>query len=273
MRLILYPLALILWATPALGAIVNVGSLGTGGTSGAGTTITITTSATLEQHNYALIRIGADNFGTASGSASEVSSVVDSAGNTYARICEYRYSEGVAGDGALIALWGGRAASALSSGGTFTITFGNSIGSRVAQAQEFNIVDGDTLQIAGTCQTENINGTDAGSLAISGLASKEYMFIRAIAWEAGGGAISAETATYATVTGVSIDTGVNATSMTTDAERLIATATGSTSDPTISANVNDGASIFVALEECTPGTNCTGDAVAAPTGQLRRRSN
>jgi hypothetical protein len=273
MKLILYPLAFILFlAAPALGAITSVANLGAANSTSSGTSLVITLADALAIENVAVVRIAADNFGTASGMATEVLSVVDSSGNTYERICEYRYSEGVAGDKALVSLWSARAAAGVAISGTITITFGNAITSKAAQAQEFGVTDGNKLQIAGTCKTENIANADAGSLTTDTLPSKEYLFYRAIAFEANADALTTPTTSYTGITGSNANTGTNALSMGSMGERRILTGTADTSDPTMSGT-RDGASIFVALEECTPGVDCTGDAVAAPIGQLRRRSN
>lgn len=259
--------AILLLPEPALAAITNVASLGADGTSVSGSTIVVTMDAALDQHNVVVVRIGSDNIGAADGDNDDVTGIVDTGGNTYEKICEYTYAEGGAGNGATVSLWTARAATALAISDTITITLASSIGSRVAQAQAYDVTDGNKLQIAGACKTENQDSAEPGSLTTDTLPSKEYLFYRAIAWESGAGAISSHTATYATVIGVAINTGVNATSMTTDAERLIATTTASTSDPSVGASL-DGASIFVALEECTPGVNCTGDATRRPISPM-----
>jgi hypothetical protein len=275
-KLILYPLALILFllASPAWAAIINRGNLGSCSSTASGTTCAITLSASLDQHEVVVVHIGADNVGTSSGAATEVLSIVDTGGNTYERICEYRYSEGVAGDGAVNAVWVARGATALAISDTITVTFNNAITTKVVQAGAFEVTSGNKLQLAGTCKTENISdNADIGALTTDTLPSKEYLFFRSAAMEADVVSISGLTSGYSSVTSSAADGGADAASMTVVGERRILTATASTSDPTKTGTIDDGASIFVALEECTPGVDCTGDAVAAPTGQLRRRSH
>jgi hypothetical protein len=258
-----------------LAAITNEGNLGNCASVASGTVCAITLSASLEQHEVVVVHIGADNVGTSSGAATEVLSIVDTGGNTYERVCEYRYSEGVAGDGAVNAVWVARAATALAISDTITVTFNNAITTKVVQAGAFSVTSGNKLQLAGTCKTENISdNADIGALTTDTLPSKEYLFFRTAAVESDSVAISAGlTSGYSVVTSSFADGGADSASMSIVGERRILTATASTSDPTKTGTIDDGASIFVALEECTPGVDCTGDAVAAPTGQLRRRSH
>lgn len=257
-------LILIFLLIPSLawGAITSIASIGTANSIVDGTSLAITTSANLEAGNIGLVIIATDNLGSADGDNSDVKSVADDAGNTYTKLCEYSYTEAGAGNGATAALYFTKATAQLDSGQTVTITFSGTVHSKAAQLWEFTVGAGNTLQLAGTCQTEGVNGTGGdgtGSLAISGLSNIERLYVRAVAHESNAVANLTVTTDYTVIPFVRAEETTQAASMRSLGEFIIVTATESTSDPTLTTSL-DAVSIFIALEEVPVG----GGAVRRP---------
>ena len=233
----------------AFAAITYIGSIGTQTANTSGNTLVITTSATLEAGNIAIVSIAMDNVGTTDADHSEITSVVDSSSNTYAKLCEFTNGQGGAAAGATASLYMTKATVQLTSGGTITVNFANSITSRVVRASEFTVSANYTLTQSSTCQTDDNDGNDPSSLAFSGLSSVERLYFRAISEEGNSTTGITVTTDYTTIGApVVADTGSNASSIGLRGEFKIATATGETSDPNTPGTL-DGASVFVALHE------------------------
>jgi hypothetical protein len=233
--------AFLLAPSPVWAAITSAGALDGGGTSTvSGTTLVITTTNNLAAGNIPVCSIAADNIGTTDSTNTEIVSGTDSAGNTYTRLHSYRNGQAGAGLGASAALWFSTTGNALGSGGTITFTFSSAITAKAAACREYAVESGNTLQVAPSGTAEEAGDTtDPGALVLT-LPSKEYLFIRVVAMETDGTTL---------------------TVMALRHEWRITTAAGDTSNPATSADL-DSASIYVALEECTPGTDCTGDVIA-----------
>lgn len=224
-------------------AFSPVGSLGTGVGSGAGTTIVITTPAVAEVGNLVVIVTACDNVQTTDGVTNEVSSVSDSAGgNTWIKAGEYCNGQGGAGNGVVASVWYSVLANQIPSGGTITITLANSVATRAASAWEFTKGAGSTVSVAGSVQTNAGDAADPASMTISGLASKEYLFIRSCAVEINNSENFTPTASYTEFTEA------NQGFMASNGEFRILTGTGDTSDPSTVSD-QDNASVYFALEE------------------------
>lgn len=229
--------------------IAAVGTLGSNGAASA-SSLVITTSATCEAGNLAVVSVAKENVATTSGSTNEITGVTDSAGNSYTKAYEYTLTSGASNDGSTVAVFFSRVATQLASGGTITATFNSSVSGSSMIAHEFTT--GGPVALFGTPQaTGAASGTNPGSLAISGLASASYLFLRATGVGGGGVNFSAPTATY---TNQSATAGTGQRCL---GEFLVATSTGSTSAPTLSTTV-PSASVFVAI----------GEAVASPANGL-----
>jgi hypothetical protein len=69
-----------------------------------GTTLVCTTNQTVEAGNQLLVYTAFNNTGTTDADHSEVSSVTDSAGNTYTKVCEFTNGQGAAAAGITVSL-------------------------------------------------------------------------------------------------------------------------------------------------------------------------
>lgn len=224
-----------------------VGGAGTANSNSSGTTLALTVSATIEAGNLALVLIAKDNFGTTDADHSEVSSVTDSAGNTYAKMLEFTNGNGSAGAGATNSIWASVLASQLSSGvGVITATFANAITCKAMLCHEFTVGAGSTLSVAGSTSNAR-DATSPGSLTVSGLASGEYLWVRGIASESDNFTGLTVTSGYATLGLAAAIGGSSALSMASRGEYRILTATSSTSNPSL-FNA-DHACVMVAIQE------------------------
>ena len=223
------------------GPITSIGTLGTGGSNTSNTTLVLTTSAAAEAGNVVILTIAKDNVSTTDGNTTEVSSVADSSSNTWTKLREFCNGQGGANLGAVVSVWQCKVSTTIASGGTITATFASAITAKAMSAWEFQTTG--TLEIAGTPVDLANDAADAGSMAISGLASGEYLFFRGIAFEDTGS--FTPTASFTAITAAA-GGGVGGASMQVQGEFIILTGTGATSDP--SNNSKDQAAVFFALK-------------------------
>lgn len=221
-------------------------SIGTGATSAAATSTTITTSSTVSAGGLIVVRVAKDNTSTTDGVTNEVTSVTDSAGNTYTKGGEYTTGQGSAKAGATVAVFYGKLTSQLASGGTITINHDSQTDVAVS-ANAYTMGSG-TIAQGGSTQTLAVTAGSPGSMSLSGLTSREYLFLRAVAEEEEAGSATTPSSGYTASDVVVSTTAGSATSnITLRGEARILTGTGSTSDP--SGDVADHASVFLALYE------------------------
>lgn len=196
--------------------------------------------------------VAVDNADTVDGATSLVNSVDDSTGgNNWIKIAEFTNGQGVAADGCTVAAFMTQVATQMNVGTTITATLSTSTVAKAISSAMFTISTGSTASIAGTVQTLANDAAPVGSMAISGLTSGEYLFVRASAGEVRSPSVTALTSGYSIVfSGGVYDSGADATSMSEFGEYSITTGTGSTSAPT-SASA-DWASVFFALQEVQP---------------------
>lgn len=245
---------IILWlllATPCWAAFASVGTLGTGSSTTSSNSVSATLSAQCDAGNLCLCTVAKDNISTSDGNTTEVASFTDSAGgNTWAIAREFTYAEGAAGAGATVAVGWTKATNSISSAGTITANFGSAVTSKALSCWEFSLGAGNTVQLV-TASDLVTDSNDAGSIALSGLASKEYLFFRGEAGENEGVGYT-PTANYTAITQAIAATGNNNTAMTAEGEFRILTGTGDTTDPD-TINNRDWASTMLALEEVAEG--------------------
>lgn len=223
-------------------SVATLGTVGEGGSSDA--TLALTTTATLEAGNLGILVIVSDNAG-ATGETNHHTSVTDSNSNTYTKIREYTYSAGgAAADGVTVSIWWVRPGSDLNSGSTVTMTQSANTAEKCASMWEFTM--GADVQQAGTAQFTGMFTSNPGSVSISGLTSKEYLFIRAIGKEVNNTTVLTPTTGYTAIDGIRSRN--NSAAVTLRGEFRILTATGDTSNPTWNV-LADTSAIYVAIEE------------------------
>lgn len=236
--------------TTATPVFVDGLSIGTGATGTTSTTLTITTTADVAAGDVVCLACVCPNTGTAdSTSANEITGVTDTASNTWSKAGEQVNTvAGVAADGVTVAVFYTRAANAMASGATITITYANSITSKAAVTRKFTGALGAIQQATGSPKYANPNsGNDFGSLSYSSLASKSRIYFRGMCK---GANIAAPDLTpssnFTDIDGLRSHN--SAAAICAMAEFRVNTSTGETSAPTYSGNTQESASVFIALE-------------------------
>lgn len=238
-------------------AFASIGTIGTGNSTATDTTLSLTTSAAAEAGNLVILCIGLDNHQTTDGQTSEISSVSDPNSNTWTKLGEFCNGQGAANDGATVSVWSSVITTTIASSSVITITLANSKARKCVSGWEFSL-GASSVSVAGTLQTLANDAADPGSMSISGLSSKEYLFLRATASETADTTAVTTTASYTLITKASASgAGTAADQMSVFGEFRILTGTGDTSDPAyVSA---DHASVYMAIQEPSA-------AVRSPSG-------
>jgi hypothetical protein len=210
-----------------------------------------TPSAALNAGQLGVLVIACDNLDANDGDFSVIAGVTDSAGNTWRKAAEFTNGQGGAGAGATVAIWYTVAAATLPTTGSITITFRAALTAKAVIGHRFAKAPDTTVKLAAAVSRAD-DGVDPGPISLTGLASREYLFVRGIASES-----SATTSLTATSGWTAMDQAVtagggSATNMGARGELRIATATSVTSDPTLFSA--DHASVLVALYEETAPT-------------------
>jgi hypothetical protein len=229
-------------------AFTAIGSLGVTNDKTTNNTLALTTSAAAEVGNLIVVVVASNNNNTTDGDHNEVTQVTDSAGNTYTKAAEFQNSQGSADAGALVAVFYTVVTTQLNSGATITATWAGARPARVMTAHEFTIGAGNTVAIEGTPATLANDGADPGSMSLSSLPSREYLFVRGFAVESNSATLFGNSGGY-TITFNSDQTsgGGSASNMGVRGLAHIATTTSTTNDPT--AFNADWASVLIAFYE------------------------
>lgn len=233
-------------------AFASVGNIGRNNSTTAGLTLTVTAAAQLDAGNLGILAIAVDNQSTTDGNTSEISTVVDTALNTWTKLREFCNSQGASNAGATVSVWYTIADANLPiTTGVVTITLANSKTSKAATIREFTIGAGNTISLAGQTDLATDGAANPGSMTISGLSNQEYLFFRGIAGEINAQIVVTPTTGFAAIQRSEADTGTGGTSVTADGEWRILTDTSSTSNPTGTTSA-DHASTFLAIQEVVP---------------------
>lgn len=232
-------------------AFAHVGNLGTALSSANNqVSLVLTTTATAAAGSLVVVLVAVDNNQTTDGDATQVASVVDSAGNTYARGKEFANGQGTAQAGAEVAIFWKKLDTQLPSGGTITATFTTAATADASAmtAKNFSLDAGSGLAVEGTPGGLANDGANAGSLNVT-TANLSCLRVRAIAAESNSTTALTPTATWAIFAQAVSGAGTSATEMGIRGEWLISTGTGAASAPTGGAGAVDHASAYVALKE------------------------
>lgn len=249
----LFLLAMLLFA-PALAeaAIGTGGATCTAQSKTAGTSLACTVATqNLDAGNVAVLWFAGDNTATADGNDGLLSSVTDSAGNTWTvRRC-FTNAQGGSGNGATTCIATSKLSATLTSGiGTITANFASTTAKAIV-VKEFTVGAGNNIAVAGTPQDLANDNSDPGSMTIAGLANAEHLFVRSTALERTGGGTWTPTASYTTSGCGGTSGGGSAGNMESCGEFRILTATTDSSNPTGTAV--DNASVFIAFDEVVAG--------------------
>lgn len=246
----------------AIGLVGNVGS------TAATTTTAIPTAIALSSGNVVVVTAAIVNPTSANATSSIVSTVNDSAGNTWLKAQEFQSGGGAAASGAICSIWYSQLTSALSSGGTITISHNNAAAStrRAAGAFAFSIAAGNRVSVNGTTWIAASSAQDPLSIDM-GLSSAEHLRFRGIASES---TLTTALSTTAGWTNIGTTRASAAAAMSYRGEYRITASTTAASNPVFTSTAAD-ASVYVAFfENPPPGAgSAAGDASVAGIGALR----
>lgn len=232
-------------------AFAHVGNLGTALSSANNqASLVLTTTATAAAGSLVVVLVAVDNNQTTDGDATQVASVADSAGNSYARGKEFANGQGTAQTGAEVAIFWKLLDTQLASGGTITATFttASTADASAMTAKNFSVAVGSTVAVEGTPGGLANDAASAGSLNVT-TANLACLRVRAIAAESNSTTALTPTATWAIFAQAVSGAGTSATEMGIRGEWLISTGTGAASAPTGGAGAVDHASAYVAFRE------------------------
>jgi hypothetical protein len=189
--------------------------------------------------------LATDNVSTTDGNTTLHSGITDSQSNTWTKLHEFTNGQGSAAAGATVSAWVCKVTTALvQSIDVLAVTFSSAVVAKVYISNDFTVSAGSTISVLSPQDLAN-DALDPGSMAISGLTSGEYLFLRGIASE-GLATTGTATTNYTPITPRGSSGGSATTNVSAWAEWRILTGTGDTSNPTVAAV--DSASIFLALK-------------------------
>lgn len=158
--------------------IVSIGTLGATADKVAGTSIALGTTAAATAGNLVVVLVSKDNAAAADGNSDEITSVTDSAGNSYAKAVEYCKASGAADAGVTAAIYYGVLASDLPPGGTITADFSDS---RVAKAISAWAWSGNAIELDGA---NGIGGTNSNtSIDVTCGFNAQHVVVRGVGTE------------------------------------------------------------------------------------------
>jgi len=166
-------------------AFASVGTLGTATDGTAGTTVVLTTSATCEAGNLAVLIYAGDNLSSSADDADygDVTSITDSAGgNTWTKMKENSNNNAGAGNGVTVSVWYSVLTNQIASGGTITANLNGSPTVSNLSAWEFTKDAGTTISVEQTAVNSG-DAADPAAISLAGMASREYLFIWGFASE------------------------------------------------------------------------------------------
>lgn len=246
----------VLSTLPILAAFASSGNMGTGTSKTDGVTVAISSTAqTANVGDLVVILISADNVDTTDVETTHWS-VADSTGsNTYTRIGEFVNGEGAAAAGVQVALFYSRLTAELAATSTITATTDSTIIAKAIRGWRFTT--GASIAVAASATPANWDQASPGDMTLSGLASKEYLFFRAVAVESdnsvGGGAA---TSGWTGIPRSGTSGGNEQSNVSTAGEFRVLTGTGETSSFAFSGGTQrDNSNWFAAFEEAAGGTS------------------
>ena len=191
-------------------AFAYIGSIGTVQNKTAQTSTGLTTSAAASANDLVVVLIAKDS-NSVTGSNNEITGVSDSAGNTYTELAEYTNSPGgsSAGAGVTIGIYACKLTSALSSGGTITVSFNASTTAKAIAAHRFTMGASNTLSSREFLAT----GTSSNSLVSGTLTSREHLYLAVQGDEGAATGIISGTSPFAVLAGTNTSGGGSASNM------------------------------------------------------------
>jgi hypothetical protein len=231
-------------------AFTAVGNVFVNAYSSSATTVANSTAVTIPAGAFLVAIIAIDNISTTDAITSNVTSVTDSASNTWIKVSEYTNGNGSAGAGATVAAFYSLLTNPISSG-FITATLSSAVVGRAITVHRFTP---QSTQSVFTVDSLSNFGQDAaqqfpGSMTNSGLPSSNRLWIRAIAGEGYDTLGFTPSSGYTTI--AQNTNGFGTSAMAIAGEYSITTSTTSTSNPTLATTTNapDWASLLFSIRE------------------------
>lgn len=164
-----------------MGAWARVGTILTGNEKVNDTSLDITTTAALEQNNVGVCVFASDNFNKGTGDHNDHPTVTDTQGNSWIKAVEHA-NAGNSNQACIVSVWYTKATTTLASGDTITFNISAAKSAKAATCDEFTIVSTSVLSVDGT-QIDQTDGGDPPNMTLSGLESREHLFVRGVCGE------------------------------------------------------------------------------------------
>lgn len=232
-------------------AITDKGGIGVAGNKTSGSSLALTTSAATAVGDVVVVQYVSDNIQTTDGETSLVTSVTDSAGNTYTKIREMTFGGGGAAAGLTLSVWYSRHTAALASSSTITASMGTD--STVAKGMSARLF-GTSLPVAIDAVTITTNTGTPTSLTLTAPDSKLRLWMRVGGAETKSASFSAATSGWTlTADAGSSGGGGDTTHVSTMADFLVDTVSNSSQTSAPGGTVScDRVNIFFAMSEANP---------------------
>lgn len=227
---------------------ISAGSSIAAVTSAASTTTLQQTGITASAGMFAVMCVASDNIGTTDGDLLDVLSVADSVGNAWYKALQFTNGQAGAGAGATASIWWANLTTALASG-SITATFASAITHKAMGGMTFSKAAAARIIRHSTTDTFAVDGGNVSTRSISGLTSREYLFVRCDAAEGittNGAASTAPDWTQL----ASGNSGASGMNLFAEYTILTATASGN-SNPSNLTGTTDRASALCAFYETT----------------------
>ena len=216
---------------------MTITSLGGIGSTTPGGTMAVTADVPINSHVIVVAGAAQISVVSSNGASTYMTSVTDERGNTYAKLAEYT-NGAAAPDGVCCSIWLAHLGSALMDGDLITAA---SVTSYPAALNAWAF-SANGLALAGSPSYSAVDASTLASMTISGLASKQYLFLRAMFGAPCTDATFTVTASHTALANAWQDP------FNCWGEFIISTGTADTSVPT-GTNSGTTASVMVALKE------------------------
>jgi hypothetical protein len=225
------------------------------------TSIAVSPSANLTVGKIVFVLVVTDNAQTTDGTSTNHDTLADTDTNTWNKVYERTAGGGAANAGVTASLWWTKVATQIDTTDSITFTGDTSWTSKLLMVWEATVGAGNTISLAGSTFAEGATN-DPGGLTLSGLTSKEYLFLgiigreeEIVTWT--------EDADYTNVfaaEGITTGpTGGAVTNVTGNVGYRILTGTGDTFDIAVGGiATQDWTEAFLAFQEVAGAVNLTG---------------
>lgn len=228
----------------------NATDFGTSNKIATGIVTTLGPNRNVSISDVAIVIVCKDNTSTTSGVTNEITAVTDSKGNWWQKLGERTSAQGAASAGATVAIFASTLTATLATGvDTISATIANSVNASCMSGWSFTFANNARVAVVASTG-ESVTSATYGSVAISGLDSREYLFFRGIALE--GKTFSfTNTANFTAVSTDFADLTGTASSISVHGEFRIFTGTNLTSAPGNGMGTAPSASVYIAILEDT----------------------